>query len=92
LKRQAAPRGGEVSRGLGPMRNPEGLIMILAYAPQYLSTAADISTRGNSSFTAALLNNIATPGLDIKDLFFKVGREVVDVTRGKQRPEISISI
>jgi hypothetical protein len=39
-----------------------------------------------------LLNNIATPGLDIKDLFFKVGREVVDATQGKQRPEISISI
>jgi uncharacterized caspase-like protein len=45
LKRQAAPRGGEVSRGLGPMRNPEGLI--LAYATQYLSTAADIGTKGN---------------------------------------------
>jgi formylglycine-generating enzyme required for sulfatase activity len=90
LKRQAAPRGGEVSRGLGPMRNPEGLI--LAYATQYLSTAADIGTKGNSPFTAALLNNIATPGLDIKDLFFKVGREVVAATQGNQRPEISISI
>ena len=40
LKRQAT-RGGEPSRGLGPMRNPDGLI--LAYATQYLSTAADSS-------------------------------------------------
>jgi hypothetical protein len=46
LKRQAALRGGEVSRGLRPMKNPEGLI--LAYATQYLSTAADIGANGNS--------------------------------------------
>ena len=41
--------------------------------------------------TAALLNNIATPGLDIKDMFFRVGREVIATTRGAQRPEISVS-
>jgi len=90
LKRLAASRGGEVSRGLGPMKNPDGLI--LAYATQYLSTAADSGGNGNSPFTAALLNNIATPGLDVKDLFFKVGRDVVTATQGRQRPEISISI
>jgi uncharacterized caspase-like protein len=90
LKRQFATRGGAESRGLGPMKNPEGLI--LAYATQYLSTAADNSGSGNSPFTAALLNNIATPGLDVKDLFFKVGRDVVVATGGRQRPEISISM
>jgi hypothetical protein len=91
LKRQLAARGGAESRGLGPMKNPEGLI--LAYATQYLSTAADTSGGGgNSPFTAALLNNIATPGLDVKDLFFKVGRDVVAATGGRQRPEISISM
>ena len=89
LKRQAS-RGGEPSRGLGPMRNPDGLI--LAYATQYLSTAADSGGGRNSPFTVALLNNIATPGLDVKDLFFKVGREVLAATGGKQRPEIAVSI
>jgi peptidoglycan/xylan/chitin deacetylase (PgdA/CDA1 family) len=104
LKRQAS-RGAAVIRGLAPMRNPGGLI--IAYATQYLSTAADdaggagpgggLFSWGNSStrhspFTAALLNNIATPGLDVKDMFYKVGRDVIAATGGKQRPEISISL
>jgi uncharacterized caspase-like protein len=88
LKRVAA-RGGDITRGLGRVRNPEGLI--LAYATQYLSTAADGNPDGDSPFTTALLNNIATPGLDVKDLFFKVGQEVMTSTKGAQQPEISIS-
>jgi uncharacterized caspase-like protein len=88
LKRVAA-RGGEVTRGLARVKNPEGLI--LAYATQYLSTAGDGEPSGDSPFTAALLHNIATPGLDVKDLFFKVGNEVIASTMGRQRPEISVS-
>ena len=111
LKRQAAVagRGGGATRGLAPMKNadgsnPEGLI--LAYATQYRSTAADdagAATGGpfswlgsspvrHSPFTAALLHNIATPGLDVKEMFYKVGRDVIAATDGKQRPEISISM
>jgi uncharacterized caspase-like protein len=103
LKRQAS-RGGPVMRGLAPMKNPGGLIV--AYATQYLSTAADdvggagqggpfswgSSSTRHSPFTAALLSNIATPGLDVKDMFFKVGGEVDAATGGKQQPEISISM
>jgi uncharacterized caspase-like protein len=88
LKRVAA-RGGEITRGLARVKNPEGLI--LAYATQYLSTAADGDPNGDSPFTTALLNNIATPGLDVKELFFKVGSEVISSTKGGQRPEISVS-
>src|SRR5580704_7037309 len=88
LKRVAS-RGGEITRGLARVRNPEGLI--LAYATQYLSTAADCDPNGDSPFTAALLKHIATPGLDVKDLFFNVGREVIETTKGGQRPEISVS-
>src|SRR5262249_21009508 len=50
LKRKAS-RGGETTRGLARVRNPEGII--LAYATQYLSTAADGDPNGNSPFTAA---------------------------------------
>jgi formylglycine-generating enzyme required for sulfatase activity len=92
LKRHAA-RGGPVTRGLAPTTNPSG--MIIAYATQYLSTAADVGTAGtgqHSPFTAALLNNIATPGLDVKDMLYKVGRDVNAATGGKQRPEISVSM
>ena len=88
LKRVAA-RGGEITRGLARVKNPEGLI--LAYATQYMSTAADGAPNGNSPFTAALLHNIATPGLDVKELFFRTGSEVIANTKGEQRPEISIS-
>jgi formylglycine-generating enzyme required for sulfatase activity/uncharacterized caspase-like protein len=99
LKRQAS-RGGPVMRGLAPMKNPGGLI--IAYATQYLSTAADdaggagglfsSSSTRHSPFTAALLNNIAALGLDVKDMFYKVGRDVIAATEGKQRPEISVSM
>jgi uncharacterized caspase-like protein len=99
LKRQALRGGGDLTRGLAPMKNVSG--MIIAYATQYGATAGDnagapggwfgSSTR-HSPFTAALLNNIATPGLDVKDMFFKVGSEVDAATGGTQRPEISISM
>jgi len=89
LKRTATRGGGDITRGLARVKNPEGLI--LAYATQYLSTAADGNANGNSPFTGALLNHIATPGLDVKDLFFRVGGEVIATTTGKQRPEISVS-
>ncbi len=77
LKRSAT-RGGEITRGLGPVRNPEGLI--LAYATQYLATAADGDSRGDSPFTAALLSNIAMPGLDVKEMFFKVAHPLLHGT------------
>ena len=88
LKR-VATRGGEITRGLARVKNPDGLI--LAYATQYLATAADGDPNGDSPFTSALLNHIATPGLDVKELFFRVGSEVIARTKGRQRPEISVS-
>jgi formylglycine-generating enzyme required for sulfatase activity len=83
-------RGGAPSRGLAPPKNPSG--MIIAYATQHGATAADSAGSVNSPFTAALLRNIAKPGLDVKDMFFKVGSEVGAATGGRQRPEISISM
>jgi hypothetical protein len=82
-------RGGEISRGLAQVKNPDGLI--IAYATQYLSTAADGDPSGDSPFTAALLNNLSAPGLDVKEMFYKTAREVLSKTKGRQRPEISIS-
>jgi hypothetical protein len=89
LKR-VATRGGEITRGLGRVSMPpDGLI--LAYATQYMMTAADGDPKGDSPFTTALLENLATPGLDVKDLFYRIGKEVLTTTNGAQRPEISIS-
>src|SRR5580704_3963766 len=72
LKRKNS-RGGESTRGLVRPKNVDGLI--LAYATQYMSIAADGDASGHSPFTKALLTNILTPGLDVRELFFKVGRE-----------------
>jgi uncharacterized caspase-like protein len=88
LKRKSS-RGGEITRGLVRPKNVDGLI--LAYATQYMSIAADGDASGHSPFTKALLTNILTPGLDVRELFFKVGREVYAATKGEQRPEISVS-
>ncbi len=88
LKRTAS-RGGEITRGLARVKDPDGLI--LAYATQYMATAADGPANGHSPFTAALLDNIDTPGLDVKDLFFRVGGAVIAKTGGAQRPEIAVS-
>jgi formylglycine-generating enzyme required for sulfatase activity len=87
---------GEATRGLAPLKPPSG--MIIAYATQRMSTAADDAAGAGSGgtsahhspFTAALLNNIATPGLDVTDMFRRVGREVEAATGGRQQPEISI--
>lgn len=91
---------GAPSRGLAPIRNASGLI--IAYATQSGSTAADAagssggwwSSGGtiHSPFTAALLKNIGTPGVDVKDMFYKVGRDVIASTGERQRPEISVSM
>lgn len=87
--KQTTARGGEISRGLAPPKNPDG--MIIAYATQYLSTAADGDPSGDSPFTAALLQYLPTPGMDVKTMFFKVGQEVITKTKGAQRPEIKVS-
>ncbi len=89
LKR-TAQRGGGTSRGLGRVQSPEGLI--IAFATQYGMTAADGPPHTNSPFTTAVLKLLPTPGLDVKALFFDVGREVLSNTRGVQRPAIEISL
>jgi hypothetical protein len=83
-------RGGGESRGLAPMKDATGLI--IAYATQHGAIAADNAGGRNSPFTTALIANIAAPGLDVTDMFRKVGRDVDAATQGRQRPEISISM
>jgi len=56
-----------------------------------MATASDGPQGGDSPFTAALLDHIDTPGLDVKEVFFRVGEDVNDKTKGAQRPQISVS-
>jgi tetratricopeptide (TPR) repeat protein len=88
--RGEAKRGGAVSRGLARLQNPDGLIVV--YSTQHMTTASDGAPGSNSPFTGALARHLATPGVDIKDVLFRAGQEVIKTTGGTQRPEISISL
>jgi len=88
LKRGPSSRGGEASRGLAPPANADGVIV--AFSTGYNSTAADGPPGTNSPFTAALVQELPTPGLDVVDLFRNVGRKVKEQTGGRQNPALQI--
>jgi formylglycine-generating enzyme required for sulfatase activity len=77
------------ARGLARMSVPTGTIVAYATAPG--STAED-GTGDNGTYTAALARHLATPGLDIKDIFDRTAQEVERVTNGKQRPREEIGL
>ena len=88
--KQRSTRGGALTRGLARVAAAEGLIIM--YATQYLKTAADGTSGGNSPFTAALLSELPKPGIDVKQALFGVAEEVVRTSNGAQRPELSVSL
>ena len=65
--------------------------LIVAYATQANDVASD-GTGRNSPFATALLHNLGTPDLDLRQMLFNVQDEVDRLTGGKQRPELSISL
>ena len=65
--------------------------MVIAYATQANDVAADGVGR-NSPFTAALVKEIAQPGLEVATMFRRVQKSVYDATSGQQTPELSLSL
>src|SRR3984893_13619204 len=65
--------------------------LIVPDATKANDVASD-GTGGNSPFAAALLHNLGTPDLDLRQMLFNVQDEVDRLTGGKQRPELSISL
>jgi hypothetical protein len=65
--------------------------MVVAYSTQADQVAVDGAGR-NSPFTAALVKQIAEPGLEIGSLFRRVAADVNRATGGRQFPELSISL
>lgn len=64
---------------------------LVAFAAKAGMTAAD-GTGDHSPFTAALLDSLATPGLDVRIAFGRVRDEVMKSTDNKQEPYVYGSI
>src|SRR6266540_6183756 len=82
MKRRVAMRG--ISRGLARMEPTVGDTLI-AYAAKAGSTAED-GDGASSPFAAALIKNLAVPGLDIRLAFGRVRDDVLKSTAYKQEP------
>ncbi len=82
MKRTVASRS--IGRGLAKV-DVQMSDTLIAFAAKAGSTAAD-GDGNNSPFTTALLNNITTPGLDLRLAFGRVRDEVLKSTGSKQEP------
>jgi hypothetical protein len=94
LKRRLTTATGDrgeaaLTRGLKPQ--PAGNGLLIAYATQANDVASDGDGR-HSPFTTAFLNNVETPGIDLRLMMLKVQDEVDSLTAHRQRPEVSNSI
>jgi hypothetical protein len=80
---QRTVRVRAVDRGLSRVEPTDNVLV--AYSARDGTTAIDGSGR-NSPFTAALLHNIETPGLEITFMFRRVRDEVMNATNREQQP------
>jgi uncharacterized caspase-like protein len=89
LAQNKGNRGIGATRGLAKIERSQG--MLIAYSTQPNSVAADGSGR-NSPFTAALVQEIQVPGLEVATVFRRVAVNVNRETQGRQTPELSVSL
>ena len=77
-------RGG--NRGLSIVtRQPADSIIV--YATSAGQTASD-GTGRNGLFTSQLINNLATPGIDVNEVFRRTGQDVAKASNNNQVPAI----
>ena len=75
-----------IGRGLAKVE-PTSPNTLIAYAARAGSTAADGDSK-HSPFTAALVQHIATPGLDVRKAFGFVRDDVLKATNNGQEPYV----
>jgi formylglycine-generating enzyme required for sulfatase activity len=81
------PSRSLTTRGLAPVDVVDGGTLIaFATSPGAVASDGDRLTGNDSPFTAALLKNIAVPGLEIRQMFTRVRQSVVAQTKGTQVP------
>lgn len=83
LARSMGTKSVEVGQGLA--RVDAGPGTLIAYATEPGNVAFD-GADGNSPFTKALLNHIATPNLDVARMLRRVRTDVIETTEGAQIP------
>lgn len=79
----ADARSAGSSRGLSVVQAPSGSLVVYATSPG--EAAADGRGR-NGVFTGALLDHIATPGIDAMNMLLNVRRDVMAATGNEQTP------
>jgi uncharacterized caspase-like protein len=77
-------RSVTVGSGLAEMKSGEGTLIAFATSPGQV--ALDGEKGGNSPFTRALLNHIATPGVEIQQAMTRVRAQVNEETKKQQLP------
>jgi Caspase domain/Putative peptidoglycan binding domain len=79
-----------LNAGLSPVE-PTNSNTLIAFATK-TGTAAEDGTAGHSPFSAALLNHLFVPGLDVRLAFGRVRDEVLKKTGNRQEPYVTGSI
>ncbi|WP_144186376.1 caspase family protein, partial [Elioraea rosea] len=74
---------GVAAPGLAPVRGPVGTLVAFATAP---GQVAQDGYGANSPFTAAILQHIETPGLEVRPMLGRVRQSVREATGGGQVP------
>jgi hypothetical protein len=77
------------TRGLARIDKTQG--MVIAFSASAGQVAADGKER-NSPFTAAFLNRLREPGLEIGVMFKRIAADVFAATGGRQRPEFQTTL
>jgi tetratricopeptide (TPR) repeat protein len=78
--------GRGLSRGLERIElSTSGVLVAFSTAPGQIALDG-VSDKKNSPFTAALLSHLETAGLEVKSLLSRVTKDVVEGTKGRQRP------
>jgi len=80
---------GQVTEGLARSRGGAGLL--IAYATDPGNVAYD-GVGENSIFTKAIIDNIATPGIDVRIMFGRVRQQVILESRGQQIPWVEEAV
>ena len=81
---KSSTRAVTVQSGLAEMKSGEGTLIAFATSPGQV--ALDGEKGGNSPFTRALLNHIATPGIEIQQAMTRVRAQVNEETKKQQLP------